>query len=71
MLDFIVKIKRKHYSQTLLEDCKYEIKMTKMESFINGKLEPSQSDDESDSDSDSDMISISSRFSLYIFFFIQ
>ena len=69
MLDFIVKIKRKNYPQTLLEDCKYEIKMTKMESFINGKLEPSLSDDESDSDSD--MTSISSRFSLYIFFFIQ
>ena len=69
MLDFIVKIKRKHHPQTLLEDCKYEIKMTKMESFINGKLEPSPSDDESDSDSD--MISISSRFSIYIFFFIQ
>ena len=69
MLDFIVKIKRKHYPQTLLEDCKYQIKMTKMESFINGKLEPSPSDEESDSGSD--MISISSRFSLYIFFFIQ
>ena len=51
--------------------CEYEIKITKMESFINGKLEPSPSDDEIDSDSNSDMISISSRFSLYIFFLIQ
>ena len=52
MLDSIVKAKKKYYPQTLLDECKYEIKKTKMESFINDKFEPSSSDDESDSDSD-------------------
>ena len=30
MLDSVVKVKKKYYPQTLLEECKYEIKKTKM-----------------------------------------
>ena len=52
MLDSVVKVKKKYYPQTLLEECKYEIKKTKMQSFINDELEASSSDDESDIDSD-------------------
>ena len=51
MLDSVVKVKKKYYTQTLLEECKYVIKKTKMESFINDELEASSSDDKSDSDS--------------------
>ena len=54
MLDSIVIVKKKYYPQTLLEECKYEIKKTKMKSFINDEFEPSSSDDESDSDSDNE-----------------
>ena len=54
MLDSVVKVKKKYYPQTLLEECKYEIKKTKMQSFINDELEASSSDDESDIDSDND-----------------
>ena len=53
MLDSVVKVKKKHYPQTLLEERKYEIKKTKIESFINEELEASSSDDhESNNDTD-------------------
>ena len=54
MLDSVVKVKKKYYPQTLLEECKYEIKKTKMENLINNDLERSlsdESDDESENDS--------------------
>ena len=54
MLDSIIKVKKKYYPQTLLEECIYEIKKTQMESFNNDEFEPSSSDDESDSDSDNE-----------------
>ena len=54
MLNSVVKVKKKYYPQTLLEECKYEIKKNKMESFINDELEPSSSNDKSDSDSDNE-----------------
>ena len=47
MLDSF-KVKKKYYSQTLLEEFKHEIKETKMENLINDELEASSSDDESD-----------------------
>ena len=54
MLDSVANVKKKYYLQTLLEECKYEIKNTKMESFINDDLERSSSDDETDSDFDNE-----------------
>ena len=53
MLDSIVKVKKKYYPQTLLGECKYEIKKAKMENLINDDLEKSSSD-ESDDESDND-----------------
>ena len=41
MLDSVVRIKKKYYPQTLLEECKYEIKKTKMENLTNDELEAS------------------------------
>ena len=35
MLDSVVKVKKKCYTETLLEECKYETKKTKMENLIN------------------------------------
>ena len=55
MLDFIVKVNKKHYPQTLLEECKQGIKSTEMEKLIGDDLDPSSSD-ESDSESDVTLI---------------
>ena len=54
MLDSAVRIKKKYYPQTLLEECKYEIKKTKMENLVDDELEASSSDDEADIVSDDD-----------------
>ena len=54
MLDNVFIVNEKYYSQTLLEQCKYEIKKTKIENFINDALEPSSSDNETESDSDNE-----------------
>ena len=54
MLDSVVKAKKKkHYPQTLLEECKYEPKKIKMENLIDDDLEKSSSD-ESDNEADND-----------------
>ena len=55
MLDSAIRVNKKHYSQTILGQCKHEIKRTKMRNLINGDLEPSLSDNETDSDSDNDI----------------
>ena len=34
MLDSVIRVNKKHYSQTLLEECIYEIKNTKMENLM-------------------------------------
>ena len=39
MLNSIVKVKKKYYPKAFLEECKFEIKKTKMENFINDDLE--------------------------------
>ena len=52
MLDSVVKVKKKYYSQTLLGECKYEIKKTKVENLTDDELEVSLSDDETDIASD-------------------
>ena len=49
MLDSVVKAKKKYYPQTLLEECKYELKKIKMENLIDDDLGKSSSD-ESDND---------------------
>ena len=52
MLESVVKVKKEYYPQTLLEECKYETKKTKLENLINDDLEPSSSDDETKNDCD-------------------
>ena len=57
MLDSVIKINKKYHPQTLLEECKYEIKKSKMENLINDDLDPSssdESDDETDNGSDNE-----------------
>ena len=54
MLDSIIRVNKKNYLQTLLEECIYEIKKNKMENLMNVDLDPSLSGNETDSDSDND-----------------
>ena len=51
MLDSVIKVNKRYYPQTLLEECKYEIKKNKLENFINDDLDQSSSD-ESDYESE-------------------
>ena len=51
MLGSVVRLSKKCYSQTLLEECKYEIKKTKTENLINNDLDltsPDETDNRSD-----------------------
>ena len=50
--DFVVRVNKKYYPQTVLKEFKYEIKKTEMETFINGDLDLISSDNESDNESD-------------------
>ena len=57
MLDSVIRINKKYYPQTLLEECKYVIRKNKMENLINDDLNLSSSDkidNESDNESDSE-----------------
>ena len=51
MLDSVTRVNKKHYQQTLLEECKYVIRKNKMENLINNDLSLSSSD-ENDNESD-------------------
>ena len=57
MLGSVIRANKKYYPQTLLEECKYKIKKSKMENLINNDLDPSSSDEsnnEFDDGSDND-----------------
>ena len=44
IVDSVVRVNKEYYSQTISEDCKYEIKKTKMENLIKDELKLSSSD---------------------------
>ena len=50
MLDSVIRVNKKYYPQTLLEECKYVIRKSKTENLINDDLDLSSSD-ESDNES--------------------
>ena len=54
MLDSVIRVSKKYYPQTLLEECKYEIKKTKMENLINNDSDLSSTDNENDNESDNE-----------------
>ena len=54
MLDSVIRVSKKYYPQTLLEECKYEIKKIKMENLINDDSDLSSSNHETDSESDNE-----------------
>ena len=52
-LDSVIKVDKKCYPQTFLEECKYLQEKIKFENYINDNLD-SDSDDETKSDNDND-----------------
>ena len=54
MLDSVIRVSKRYYPQTLLEECKYVIRKNKMENLINDDLDLSSSDNETDNESNSD-----------------
>ena len=53
MLDSVIKVKKKYYPQTLLEECKHVTRKNEMENLINKDLCLSSSD-ESGNESDNE-----------------
>ena len=45
MLDSVIRVNKKYYAQTLLEECKYVIRKNNMENLINDDLDLSDSDE--------------------------
>ena len=56
MLGSVIRVNKKYYPETLLEECKYIIKNNKIEIHINYDLDRSSSDNESDNEFDNDLI---------------
>ena len=55
MLASVIRANKKYYPQTLLEECKYEVKMNKMANLTNDDLSSSdESDNEFNNGSDND-----------------
>ena len=38
MLNSVIRVNKKYYAQTLLQECKYEIKKNKMENLMNDDI---------------------------------
>ena len=55
MLDSVIKAKKKYYSQTLLEECKYGQKRTTIENLTDDDLEKNESDSGSNDETESDI----------------
>ena len=56
-IDSVIRVNKKYYPQTLLEECKYIQEKMKIENYINEDLEDSESDsdnNETESDIDND-----------------
>ena len=57
MLDSVIRVNKKYYPQTFLEECKYLIRKNKMENLISNDLNLSsadESDDDNDNESDNE-----------------
>ena len=53
MLDSVIKVNKKYYPQTLLEECKYVQEKIKNQNYIDEELD-SNSNDETESDIDNE-----------------
>ena len=54
MIDSVIKVNKKYYPQTLLEECKYIQEKIKIENYINEDFVGSESEDSSNDETESD-----------------
>ena len=55
MKDSVIKVNKKYYPQTLLEECKYIQEKIKIKNYINKDFEKSESDNNSNDETKSDI----------------
>ena len=55
MIDSVIRANKKHYHQTLLEECKYTQEKIKIENYINDDLEDSDSDSDFNNETEFDI----------------
>ena len=55
MIDSVIKVNKKYYPQTLLEECKYIQEKIKIVNHIDEDLENSESDSDSNNETESDI----------------
>ena len=55
MLDSVIKVNKKYYHQTFLEECKYVQEKLRTENHIDEDLEKSESDSDSNDETESDV----------------
>ena len=55
MIDSVIRVNKKYYPQTLLEECKYILEKIKILNHIDEDLENSESDDRSNNETESDI----------------
>ena len=55
MIDSVVRVNKKYYPQTLLEECKYMQEKIKIVNYIDEDLVDSESDDSSNDEAESDI----------------
>ena len=55
MLDSVIKVNKKYYPQTFLEECKYIQEKIKTENYIDEDLEKSESDGSCNQETESDI----------------
>ena len=55
IIDLVIKVNKKYYPQTLLEECKYTQEKIKIENYINEDLEDSESDSDTNNETESDI----------------
>ena len=54
VLDFVIRVSKNYYPQTLMEECKYVIRKNEMENLINDDLDLSSSDNDTGNEYDRD-----------------
>ena len=55
MIDSVIRVNKKYYPQTVLEECKYVQEKIKIENYINEDLENSESDSDFSNETESDI----------------
>ena len=55
MINSVIKVNKKYYPQTLLEECKYTQEKIKIKSYINQDLEDSESDSDTNNETEFDI----------------